>query len=105
MIQAWSDYLTGLRGGETWRRTSNRLANLGRLSLGRSHHGHGTIRNVTIVLWRTPEYTARGIFYSNMVLCLSTARALKIACRQNRCADNPLRRTRAVPFYLATLRQ
>ena len=59
------------------------------------------IRGLIVILWRTPEYTARGIFSSNMVLGSVAAHALKIACRQNRCADKSLRPARAAPFYLA----
>lgn len=75
------------------------------LSLGRSRYGHGMMRSVTVILWHTPEYTARRIFCSNMVLASSAAHAPKIACRQNRCADKSLWRARAVSFYLAYPRQ
>jgi hypothetical protein len=62
------------------------------------------ILGLIVILWRTPEYTARRILSSNMVLGFAAARALKIACRQNRCADKSLRRARAAPFYLASRR-
>ena len=40
-----------------------------------------------------------------MVLGSPAAHAVKIACRQNGCADKSLRPARAVPFYLAYPRQ
>ena len=65
---------------------------------------HATTWRATFIRQRASEYAAHKICNSNMALTSPAAHALKIACRQNRCADKSLRRARAAPFYLASPR-